>query len=46
MVVGAVVGMSYMFNPTRVASDGTLIMFMMIFAGLILCIIGLRKRIS
>ncbi len=46
MCIGAVVGMGYMFNPTASGDVGTLIMFMMIFAGLILCIVGLRKRIS
>ena len=46
MCVGAVLGMGYMFNPTSSADVGTLLMFMMIFAGLILCIVGLRKRIS
>jgi hypothetical protein len=46
MCIGAVFGMSFMFNPTADASSGTLLMFIMIFAGLILCIVGLRKRIS
>jgi hypothetical protein len=46
MCIGAVFGMSFMFNPIADASSGTLLMFIMIFAGLILCIVGLRKRIS
>ncbi len=46
MCIGAVFGMSTMFNPTAAADTGSLLMFIMIFAGLILCITGLRKRIS
>jgi uncharacterized membrane protein HdeD (DUF308 family) len=46
MIIGAVLGMSYMFNPVSSADVGTLLMFMMIFAGLILCIVGLRRKIS
>jgi len=35
-----------MFNPTAATDVGSLLMMIMIFAGLILCIVGLRKRIS
>ncbi len=46
MCIGAVVGMATMFNPTASTDVTSLLMFIMIFAGLILCIVGLRRRIS
>jgi len=46
MCLGAVLGMGTMFNPTASTDVFSLVMFIMIFAGLILCIVGLRKRIS
>jgi len=46
MCIGAVLGMGTMFNPTAAADVGLLLMFLLLFGGLILCIIGLRKRIS
>ncbi len=46
MCVGAVLGMGTMFNPIASADVGLLLMFMLLFGGLILCILGLRKRIT
>ncbi len=46
MCIGAVLGMGSMFNPASAADVGLLLMFIMLLAGLILCIAGLRKRIS
>jgi len=46
MCIAGVLGMGTMFNPTAAADVGLLLMFLLLFGGLILCIIGLRKRIS
>jgi len=46
MCIGAVLGMGSMFNPAAAADVGLLLMFILLLVGLILCIAGLRKRIS
>ncbi len=46
MCIGAVLGMRNMLNPLALHDAALLLMLLLLFGGLILCIVGLRKRIS